>query len=456
MHLEPLSPKQRATIRLSLEPDARISVWDGAVSSGKTICSLIAWAQFVAEAPEGAALIMVGKTFSTLRRNVIEPLTQLLGEENVVATYGSGTARILGKQVFLLGADNSSAEGKLRGISAYGIYLDELTLLGGPNAREFWEMVRTRMRVRGAKIFASTNPGASTSWLLTEYLERAEVVVAREGTVSRNPEAPEGVGLRRFCFVLDDNAHVLDPSYIASLKSSYAGVFYDRFIEGRWVAATGAVYAFDLKPGGEHVEHVSPATLRAVTRWTVGIDWGVTNPTAAVLVGVTADNRIVVASELRIEDQAITVAEQVSRVARWITEGAGGVLPFGTSPDSVSVVVDPSAKAFRNEWRAAGYRWPTPANNAVLEGISDVSSLVASGRMVFSDALIGSALFREISGYVWDERATDRGQDAVVKADDHSVDAMRYAVRNLQPTYRRWLEVPKPAKQPLDRALQPY
>ena len=109
MRLEPLSEKQKATIRLALEPEARISVWDGAVSSGKTICSLIAWARFVAEAPEGAALIMVGKTFSTLRRNVIEPLTQLLGEENVTATYGTGTAVILGKPVFLLGADNSAA-----------------------------------------------------------------------------------------------------------------------------------------------------------------------------------------------------------------------------------------------------------------------------------------------------------------------------------------------------------
>ena len=35
---------------------------------------------------------------------------------------------------------------------------------------------------------------------------------------------------------------------------------------------------------------------------------------------------------------------------------------------------------------------------------------------------------REVSGYVWDEKARDHGEDKPVKTDDHACDALRYGV----------------------------
>ena len=144
MNLEPLTPKQAATLRLSRE--ARIAVWEGAVRSGKTIVSLLAWAEFIATAPEGP-LLMAGRTVDTLRRNAIDPLTDLLGTGAVKVVWGSGSATILGRQVHLVGADNASSETRIRGLTLAGAYVDELTIIGGPQGQEWWQMLLTRMSV---------------------------------------------------------------------------------------------------------------------------------------------------------------------------------------------------------------------------------------------------------------------------------------------------------------------
>ena len=59
-----------------LDSTARINVWQGSVSSGKTISSLIRWVEFCTNGAKGN-LLMVGKTERTLKRNVIDVLGEL-------------------------------------------------------------------------------------------------------------------------------------------------------------------------------------------------------------------------------------------------------------------------------------------------------------------------------------------------------------------------------------------
>src|SRR4051812_23480695 len=80
---------------------ARINIWDGSVRSGKTISSLLRWLMFVAKAPRGGALVVVGKTYDTVSRNVFGPLTDPAITGAAVArlisyTRGAPTATILG------------------------------------------------------------------------------------------------------------------------------------------------------------------------------------------------------------------------------------------------------------------------------------------------------------------------------------------------------------------------
>ena len=69
---------------------------------------------------------------------------------------------------------------------------------------------------------------------------------------------------------------------------------------------------------------------------------------------------------------------------------------------------------------------PVLANNAVLDGIRCVSSLLGLGSLMVHRSCKG--WIDEIGGYSWDDKAALLGEDKPVKVDDHSLDAGRYAL----------------------------
>ena len=103
-----LSPKQITSIA-GARRSPQIALWDGAVSSGKTFASLLALLIGVAEAPDTGLIVIVGKTLQTIERNVITPLQDphiygmFAGQTH--HTAGSTTATILGRKVWLVGAN---------------------------------------------------------------------------------------------------------------------------------------------------------------------------------------------------------------------------------------------------------------------------------------------------------------------------------------------------------------
>ena len=115
----PLSRKQVASI---VESRHRINLWEGSVRSGKTIASLLRWLGYVATAPTGGELVMVGRTRDSLNRNVIAPLQNpdLFGPlaAQVQYTPGAPTAVILGRLIHVIGANDAKAEPKVRGMTS--------------------------------------------------------------------------------------------------------------------------------------------------------------------------------------------------------------------------------------------------------------------------------------------------------------------------------------------------
>ncbi|NJP74565.1 phage terminase large subunit, partial [Streptomyces sp. C1-2] len=210
----PLSRKQ---VRSIAAATARINVWHGAIRSGKTIASLIAFLIAVAAAPASGLIVIVGRSLQTIERNVLDPLQDdaLFGTvaKLVVHTRGATTATILGRTVHLIGAADSRAEGRLRGLTACLAYVDEATLV----PRGFWNQLLGRLSVPGARLLATTNPDNPGHWLKKEFLDRAGAL-----------------DLREWHFTLDDNP-ALDEAYVASLKAEYVGLWYRRFISGHWV-----------------------------------------------------------------------------------------------------------------------------------------------------------------------------------------------------------------------------
>jgi hypothetical protein len=87
----------------------------------------------VAQAPPGGALVVSGKTFDTVYRNVFGSLSDppITGDVAGLVTYtrGAPTASILGREIEVITANDAKVEARLRGLTCAGIYIDEATLV---------------------------------------------------------------------------------------------------------------------------------------------------------------------------------------------------------------------------------------------------------------------------------------------------------------------------------------
>jgi phage terminase large subunit len=101
--------------------------------------------------------------------------------------------------------------------------------------------------------------------------------------------------------------------------------------------------------------------------------------------------------------------------------------------------MDPSTASFITQLWADGHPSIARADNDVLDGIRSTATALGSGLMYVHRSCSG--LLDELPGYAWDSAASARGEDKPVKRDDHSCDALRYALhssayewRNMIPT----------------------
>ena len=420
----PLSPTQIASVR---ESTGRVNIWDGSIRSGKTIASLLRWLIFVATAPTGGELVIIGRTRDSAWRNVIAPLQEsaLFGSvaRFVVGNYGAPTVRILGRRVYILGASDAKAERVLRGLTVAGAYADEATTL----PEEFFTQLLGRMSVPGAQLFATTNPDNPAHWLKARFLDRLL-------------QLPDW---RRFRFTLDDNP-TLTSEYVDSIKREFTGLWYRRFILGEWVAAEGAIYSM-WDPDVHVVPHGELPDMRRMIG--VGIDYGTTNATSAMLLGLGEDQLLYLVDEwrhdpkqtnIRLTDTQISTAIRTWLDATHLVDAPGR----GIEPRIEWVVVDPSAASLKVQLHNDGVIGLTDADNDVAYGIRTVASGLGTGWLKVSDRCAG--FITEAPGYSWDTKATDKGEDKPVKVADHSLDAARYALTTTEALWRGQID-PNPS-----------
>jgi PBSX family phage terminase large subunit len=413
----PMGARQLLSIA---DSQARINIWEGAVRSGKTVASLLRWLMFVANAPAGGELLMIGRTRETIHRNLFVVLQNpdLFGElsEQVKYTPGAPMATILGRRVHVIGANDIAAETKIRGLTVAGAYVDEITIL----PRVFWDQLIARMSVVGAKLFGTTNPDSPSHWLKADWLGKNDP------------------SIRSWHFTLDDNKS-LDPEYVAHLKRMYVGLWYRRFILGQWVVAEGAIY--DMWDPQVHVV----ANVPIITDWlTCAVDYGTTNPFHAVMIGIGVDSRLYVTREYRYDSRAerrqLTDVDYSRRLRQWMrTVPIPGTAIGGVTPQYV--VIDPSATSFRVQLHQDGVSsWP--ADNTVVDGIRLVASLLgASPRPKLLIHRSCKYLIDELPAYSWDEKYQLKGEDKPIKVNDHGCDALRYGLFTTRSVWQSRLDI---------------
>lgn len=409
-----LSPKQeQAMLLLKNGSLRRLNIFEGSVRSGKTYVSMIMWAFWVAGSPKDRAYLMSGKTLTTLKRNVLEPLKALLNEcfsYNLSKKEGE----LFGRRVFLEGAANAEAESKIRGMTLMGAYCDELTLFG----EDFFVMLLSRLSEKGAKLFATTNPDNPSHWVKRDYLD--------------NP----CVDLLSIRFTLDDNIF-LPKKYVEALKNEFCGVFYERFILGQWVAAEGRVYesfsSQNIISSDELERRLSEKKLIVSS---IGVDYGGNGSASAfVLVGVDAGFRdLYVLSEYY--DKRNRSAESLISNFSEFVEREKNRFPMLQAAycDSAEQLL---IKSFRKAVRTTGVEVKNALKKPINTRINMLNRLIASGRFFVSREC--PHVIEALQSAVWDERDVHKD----VRLDDgtsniDSLDALEYAFERYERQFFRF------------------
>jgi phage terminase large subunit len=101
------------------------------------------------------------------------------------------------------------------------------------------------------------------------------------------------------------------------------------------------------------------------------------------------------------------------------------MIDFVGSPEQsdMPIIVDPSASSFITALKMKGY-FVVNGKNDVLPGIRRVSSLFAMDKIRIHESCTG--LISELELYVWDDKASLRGEEKPLKTNDHAPDALRY------------------------------
>ncbi|WP_437582720.1 PBSX family phage terminase large subunit [Paramicrobacterium sp. CJ85] len=412
--------------------DRKLALWYGSVSAGKTVASLFAFLLAVVRAPKTGIIIIAGGSLQTIYQNVFVLFqnTSIFGSvisSQIEYTPGATSARILGREVLLVGAKDAKAVGRIQGATVALAYVDEAALM----PEEFWNMLVSRLRVDGARLLATMNPASRNHWIRKKWI----VPGAEKNLVS-------------FHFTMQDNPN-LSAEYIADMEASFSGVFYDRMIKGEWTNAAGAVY-----PMWDPKRHVIPFDQMPPLQdiMGVGMDYGTTNATTALMLGVTDEyapdgspaSRLVLMDEWGYDSKEtgirLTDQELSKRFRAWLPQEH---TPYPSTLTPRFIMLDPAAASFKQQLhtdlRGTGLS-PWPADNSVLKGISTVANLLDTDKLIVTDRCEGWQ--SEVTEYRWSEKATDKGEDEVIKEDDHYLDGGRYITHS---TKNYW----KPYVQPL-------
>ncbi len=405
----PLSERQ---VEYVCESNLFVNLAEGAIRSGKTASGLLRWLMYIADpkTPRSGDLIVSAKTYDTAVRNIFNPLRdgRLFGPLAKATSYtrGAPTATILGETVEVITFNDERAENRLRGMTCRGGYVDEWSLM----PQSFHEQLLGRCSLDGSQLFGNTNPDNPRHWLKVDGIDES------------GPGGRHHGDWYVLKFHLDDNP-VLSERVKARYRRQYKGLWYRRMILGEWCMAEGAVY-----DGWDPERHIVK-DLPHITRWiSLGVDPGTNHPFAALLLGIGADGNLYLTREWRWDPKKkmrqLSPAEYSRRLRAWLKK-------LDVHPEWVCV--DP-AGAWMNRQLFDDGLMPTKADNAVMDGIQLVASLLAEGLLYVHESCEG--WIEEILGYVWDEKAALLGEDKPVKQGDDSLDAGRYAIKTPEALWR--------------------
>lgn len=399
------SDKQRRALTFWREPGYDALICDGAVRSGKTLCSALSFVLWATCRFRGQSFGLCGKTVPALRRNLTGPLLRVLRTLGFTCMERAGRGYLemgiggRSNRFYLFGGRDESSASLIQGMTLAGVLLDEAALM----PRSFVEQALARCSVEGSKFYFSCNPSHPGHWFYREWICKA----AERRALYLH-------------FTMEDNPS-LSPAMRQRYASLYSGSFYQRFVLGRWSAAQGAVYPM-FSPQ-RHVVERAPAC----ERYYISCDYGIQNPASFGLWGYR-DGIWYRAAEYYHDGRA--QGQRTDEEHYRALETLAGPHPVQ------AVVVDPSAASFIECIRRHGRFLAIPAQNQLLDGIRRVAVALQTGRLRFAAGC--SDILREFSLYHWQEDDSD----LPAKENDHAMDDLRYFVSTVLDDSDRFYALP--------------
>lgn len=381
---------------------------DGAIRSGKTLSMSLSFVMWAMECFEQQNFGMCGKTIGSFRRNVVFWLKLMLKSRGYkVKDHRADNLLVISKKgitnyFYIFGGKDERSQDLIQGITLAGCFFDEVALM----PESFVNQATGRCSVDGSKFWFNCNPDGPYHWFKVNWIDKLDIK-----------------NLLYLHFTMDDNLS-LSEKIKARYRSMYSGVFYDRYIRGLWVVAEGVIY--DMFNAAKHV--LSEIKGLVTNVYYVSCDYGTQNATVFLLWCKDTSGKWICIKEYYYSGRDESEQKTDTEYADDLMEFLGDIKPK-------AIIVDPSAASFIAELKKRGYHI-RKAKNDVLDGIRFVATLLNQELIAFSDKCTNTIL--EFNSYIWDAKASEKGEDKPIKQHDHAMDAVRYFCYTIL-NYNKWL-----------------
>ena len=405
-----------------------LNVAEGGKRAGKNILNVIAFAMNIESHPDKLHLA-AGVTIAAARLNIIDSngfgLRYFFAGRCREGKYEGKAALFVDvggveKVVIIEGGQKANDAARIKGISFGSVYISEANEV---HRGFLFEAMDRTLASRRRKVFFDINAKMPAHWFYREFLDRQEEMAERG----------ENDGFNYGHFTIMDNLSV-PGERVAELMRNYdrGSAWFLTDILGRRGGGNNAIYCGF---GEGNIVAREDALKMDFVKFSVGIDVGGTDATAATLVGITADRKLLLIDGYYHRQGAASgmtheryILELVEKVRGWCEVFPG--LGFGGG-----IFCESAEKLFRQALHDALRReglmlpvYPSYKKDGILDRIRLFCLLIAQGRL-----FVASHLGEWVDAFYsasWDEGAKGRG--SWVRVDDGSypldcLDSAEYA-----------------------------
>ncbi len=221
-----------------------------------------------------------------------------------------------------------------------------------------------------------------------------------------------------------DISGVIPSDELAEMKKEMSLDEYAQEMLCQFLYYAGQIYK-EFKP---EIHVVEPFPISEHWAIHLGIDWGLTNPTAVLFGAFDSDGNIYIVDEIYQNDTS--VEQHSAKIKEMLNIIQPGATPRG--------VIDPKCKAMdqmkhgirysiQQEFAKNGVNL-APAPNAVIAGINLVKQMFAKRKLFIFKRC--ENLISELETYRWKNKTSDEADlpEEPLKVRDHAVDGLRYLI----------------------------